>query len=92
MIIVIESVKQKILIMKKITNKTRVKIYSGAIYKELGLKNWDFNKDPLIYKYMYNNFDMRFTSKRLGVYYFSIGDKAKYSLFLLKHHDLMAKW
>ena len=74
--------------MKKITNKTRVKIYSGAISKELGIRFWN---TCFIYKYMYNNFDMRFTSKRLGVYYFSIGDKAKYSLFLLKHHDLMVK-
>lgn len=75
--------------MRKITNKTRVRISSNRLHDYLGLSYWNINRYSIIYKYMYDNFDMRVTSKRIGTYYFSIGDKAKYSLFLLKHQDLI---
>jgi len=75
--------------MKKITPKTRVRISSSAIHNFLGLNFWDYNNKSEVIKYMYDNFNMKFTSKRIGLYYFSIGDNAKYSLFLLKHHDLI---
>jgi len=75
--------------MKKITPKTRVRISSSAIHNFLGLTFWDYNNKFEVTKYMYDNFNMKFTSKRIGLYYFSIGDKTRYSLFLLKHHDLI---
>ena len=74
---------------KKITDKTRVKLNSTRLFKFLDLRFWASDRNAIIYKYMYDNFNMRCTSRRLGTYYFSIGDKAKYSLFLLKHNDLL---
>ena len=75
--------------MKKITNKTRVKISYYKLFKYLELESWHSNSFSAAFKYMYDNFDLRCTSRRTGVIYFSIGDKAKYSLFLLKHSDLI---
>ena len=73
----------------KLTSKTRVKLSSTKIHKYLGLKFWDYDRKSIVFKYMYDNFKMRLTSKRIGVYYFSIIDKPKYSLFLLMHSDLI---
>lgn len=78
--------------MKKITNKTRVKVSAIRLHKYLNLNFLDFDRYPKTFKYMYDNFDMKITSKRVGVYYFSINDKAKYSVFLLKHHDLLISY
>lgn len=89
MIIAAEFVKLKILIMKKITNKTRVRVSAIRLHNYLALTFWDINRYSIMSKYMYDNFDMKITSKRIGVYYFSVGDKAKYSVFLLKHYDLI---
>jgi hypothetical protein len=75
--------------MKKITNKTRVKVSSFKLFQYLDLEFWHINAYSSAFKYLYDNFDLRCTSKRVGVFYFSIGDKAKYSLFLLKHSDLL---
>ena len=75
--------------MKKINNKTRIRVSISKIFLELKINFWDFNRREEVMKYMYDNFDMKLTSKRIGLYYFSIGDKAKYSLFLLKHSDLI---
>jgi hypothetical protein len=89
-IIAVENVKLKIF-MKKITNKTRVRVSAIKLYDYLELTYWNINRYSIMSKYMYDNFDMRVTSKRVGAYYFSVGDKAKYSVFLLKHHDLIQK-
>jgi len=75
--------------MKKITNKTRVKVLANKIHTYLELNIWQFDRYSEVYKYMYDNFHMKITSKRLGIYYFNIGDKTKYSIFLLKHSDLL---
>lgn len=75
----------------KITSKTRVKLSTTKLHHHLGLKFWDYDRKSIVYKYMYDNFKMRLTSKRIGVYYFNIGDKLKYSLFLLQHSDLISR-
>lgn len=75
--------------MKKITNKTRIKISSVRIHNYLNLNFWDWNHKHKVSKYMYDNFGMRLTSRRIGIYYFNINDKTKYSLFILKHGDLV---
>jgi len=74
----------------KITSKTRVKLSTTKLHRYLGLQFWDFDRRDTVIKYMYDNFKMRLTSKRIGVYYFNIGDKLKYTLFLLQHSDLIA--
>jgi hypothetical protein len=73
----------------KITNKTRVKVLRSKLNKYLNISFLDWDGHSKARKYMYDNFGLTFTSKRLGVYYFSIKDKSKYSLFLLKHSDLL---
>ena len=75
--------------MKKITNKTRIKISTIRIHKYLNLYFWSWDNKNVVYKYMYDNFGMRLTSRRIGVYYFNITDKTKYTLFVLKHDDLV---
>lgn len=75
--------------MKKITNKTRVKISIIKLFKYLGLTYWLYDSYNLAIKYLYDNFNLKFTSRRIAVMYFSIEDKIKYSLFLLKHSDLI---
>jgi hypothetical protein len=75
--------------MKKITSKTRVKINYHKLCNYLELSYWRPKHKHIAMAYLYDNFKLSCTSKRIYIYYFRIDDKAKYALFLLKHSDLI---
>lgn len=69
--------------MKKITNKTRIKV-SRKINNEFGLSYWNIYELKNI---MISRFEMEYTSKRMGVVYFRPHCEQKLLLFGIQYSE-----
>lgn len=69
--------------MKKITNKTRIKV-SRKINNEFGLSYWNINE---LKRIMISRFEMELTSKRMGIVYFKPYSEQKLMLFGIQHSE-----
>lgn len=69
--------------MKKITNKTRIKV-SRKINNEFGLSYWNISE---LKRIMISRFEMELTSKRMGVVYFKPNSEQKLLLFGIQYSE-----